>query len=274
MHKIVIYCKTFHRDLESVKRLSESIKKYNRDLIPFYISIPKEDEKLFKNNIDTNYVNIIFDEDIYDLSFLSDIEKINGGWYTQQIVKSSFWKLGLCENYVMIDSDSYFIKDFYLSDFMYDENTPYTVMHEQKDLFEFTSRYKDSIGHDPHIGFKETREPIMKSFQRKGRYYDFGPSPVIWSCRVWQLLEETQLKPQGITFFDLIRTNPSEFTWYGEFLLKTLPMVIIPIEPMFKVFHFPSQYSFYKQQGYTEEHFAENYLGLVVQSNFTQNSKY
>ncbi len=34
------------------------------------------------------------------------------GWESQQIVKSSFWKLNVCENYLMIDSDSYFIKDF------------------------------------------------------------------------------------------------------------------------------------------------------------------
>lgn len=274
MNKIVLYCKTFSGDLTRVKVLSESIKKYNKDSIPFYISIPKKDKKLFKNNIDTNYVNIVFDEDIYDLSFLPEFDKINGGWFIQQIIKSSFWKLGLCENYVMIDSDSYFIKDFYLSDFMYDDNTPYTVMHEQKELFEFSSKYKDSIGHDPKIGFEETRKPIMNSLQRKGRYFDFGPSPVIWNCKVWEVLEETQLKPQGLTFVDLIKSTPSEFTWYGEFLLKTRPIDIIPIEPMFKVFHFKSQYNFYKQLGYTEDNFAENYLGLVVQSNFTKDSKY
>jgi hypothetical protein len=268
MHKIVLYCKTYRKDLESVKTLTESIKKYNKDSIPFYISIPKEDETIFKDNIDTDYVNIVFDEDIYDLSFLADEDKQKGGWHIQQIIKSCFWKLRLCENYVMIDSDSYFIKDFYISDFMYDENTPYTVMHEQKDLFEFTSKFRYTLGYDPHIGFKETREPIMKAFQRKGRYFDFGPSPVIWSCRVWELFEETQLKPQGLTFFDLIVRTPSEFTWYGEFLLKTLPMVIIPIEPMFRVIHFQSQYDFYKKLGYTEENFAENYLGIVMQSNF------
>jgi hypothetical protein len=274
MHKIVLYCKTFSRDLDRVKVLSESIKKYNKDSIPFYVSIPKEDESLAKEKLDTDYINLVFDEDIYDLSFLTELDRINGGWFTQQIVKSSFWKLGVCENYVMIDSDSYFIKDFYVSDFMYDENTPYTVMHEQKDLFEFTSKYKNKIGHDPKIGFEETRAPIMKSLQRTGRYFDFGPSPVIWSCRVWKLLEETQLKPQGLTFFDLIKSNPSEFSWYGEFLLKTLPIVIIPIEPMFKVFHFKPQYDYYKQLGYTEEMFSENYLGLVIQSNFSLTKKY
>lgn len=266
MHKIVIYCKTYSGDLERVKSLIESVKKHNKDNIPFYISIPKKEETLFKNNVDTDYVNIVFDEDVFSM----DVQN----WYTQQIVKSSFWKLGLCENYVMIDSDSYFIKDFYVSDFMYNDNTPYTVMHEQKDLFVFSSNYEKFIGHDPKNGFNEEREKIMEMFQRKGRIYDFGPVPVIWNCSVWERLEKTQLKPQGMTFVDLIKIVPSEFTWYGEFLLKTLPMVIIPIEPIFKVFHFPSQYQLFKQMGYTEETLSKNYLGIVMQSNWNAPLKY
>ena len=111
-------------------------------------------------------------------------------------------------------------------------------------------------------------------FERSGRLYDFGPSPTIWSTHVWKMLEETQLKPQNITMLDLIATVPSEFTWYGEFLLKTLPIVIVPVQPLFKVFHFKSQYDFYKQQKYTEEMFAKNYLGIVIQSNFSLTSKY
>jgi hypothetical protein len=88
------------------------------------------------------------------------------------------------------------------------------------------------------------------------------------------MLEETQLKPQNITMLDLIGTVASEFTWYGEFLLKKRPIDIVPIEPLFKVFHYPSQYRFYKQQNYTEEMFAKNYLGIVIQSNFSPTSKY
>jgi hypothetical protein len=112
MNKIVLYTKPYNRDLERVKILIDSIKKHNRDNIPFYISFPKEDELLFKNNIDIDYVKLAFDEDIVDTSFQN--------WYSQQMVKSSFWRLNVCENYVMIDSDSYFIRDFYISDFILD----------------------------------------------------------------------------------------------------------------------------------------------------------
>jgi hypothetical protein len=265
MNKIVIYTKTYKGDLERVKVLIDSIKKYNKDGIPFYISIPKSDEFLFKTNIDVDYVKIVYDEDIVDIPAQN--------WYTQQIVKSSFWKLGLCENYVMIDSDSYFIKDFYISDFMYDDNTPYTVMHEQKDLFEWSSRYTQHIGHNPKNGFMEDRKKVMQVFNRKGRYFDFGPGPVIWSSKVWKGLE-TVLINNNKTFTDLIAHTPSEFSWYGEFLLKNRVIDIIPIEPVFKFFHFKPQYDFYKQMGYTEEILAENYMGIVMQSNWGSLLKY
>ena len=266
MDKIVLYTKTYSGDIERVKNLIESVKKYNKDNITHYISFPKNELPLFNKFIGTDYVKFIFDEDISDITLQN--------WYTQQIIKSSFWKLGVCENYVMIDSDSYFIKDFYISDFMYNENIPYTVIHEQKDLFTFSSNYEKSIGHDPQIAFIKERENIMRMFKREGRVYDFGPGPVIWNCNVWKTLDETQLKPQGLTFVDLINIVPSEFTWYGEFLLKTLPMIIIPIEPMFKFFHFQSQYEFYKKLEYTEETFSKNYLGLVMQSNWGAPLKY
>lgn len=275
MHKIVLYCKTYSRDLDRVKILIESIKKHNKDLIPFYISVPKVDLDLFKNNIDCDYVNLIVDNNIFDFdSILTQEQQIESGWFIQQVIKSCFWKLGICENYVCLDSDSYFIKDFHISDFMYDDKTPYTVMHEQKDLFVFTSRYYENIGWDPQISFTEDRKKIMKMFDRGGRVFDFGPSPVIWSSRVWKLFEETQLEPQGYTMMDVLKLVPSEFTWYGEFLLKSGVMRIIPIEPMFKVFHYGVQQQYFKQQNYTEEMFSKNYLGLIVQSNNILNLKY
>lgn len=266
MNKIVLYTKTFSRDIESVSRLIDSVKKHNKDNIPFYISVPKNEKSLFESKLDTKYIRLLNDEDIVPID--------EQNWFTQQIVKSSFWKTEVCENYVMIDSDSYFIRDFFVKDFMYDDLTPYTVMHEQKDLFEWTSRYKEYIGFDPKDGFSGDRKRIMEMFQREGRLYDFGPSPTIWSSRVWKDLEENQLKPQGITLFDLIGTVPSEFTWYGEYLLKTRPIDIVPVGPLFKVFHYPSQYQFYKESGYTEEMLSQNYMGIVLQSNFSRSSKY
>jgi hypothetical protein len=266
MHKIVLYTKSYSGDLERLKVSIDSIKAYNKDSIPYYISVPSNEINYFKNNIDCSYVNLISDDDIYHVT--------SQNWNTQQIVKSNFWKLGLCENYVMLDSDSYFIKDFYITDFMYDDNTPYTVMHEQKDLFEWTSKNYINLGFEPFSGFISQRKDVMEILGRKGRIYDFGPGPIIWSSKVWKSLEDNYLIPNNIKFEDLINSIPSEFSWYGEYLLVSKEINILPIEPMFKFFHFAQQYLDYKQQGYQEEHFKQNYIGIVMQSNWGAPLKY
>ena len=82
------------------------------------------------------------------------------------------------------------------------------------------------------------------------------------------------LKPNGLKFENLIESVASEFTWYGEYLLVSKEIPIFAIEPMFKFFHFGQQYLDFKHQGYTEDHFKQNYLGIVMQSNWGAPLKY
>ncbi len=266
MDTIVLYTKSYSRDLDRLKVSIESIKKHNKDNIPYYVSVPSKEIEFFKNNIDYSYVNLISDDDIYSV--------YTQNWNTQQIVKSNFWKLGVCSNYVMLDSDSYFIRDFYISDFMYNETTPYTVIHEQKDLFEWTAKNHTTLGFDPFTSFADQRKEIMNILGRTGKIYDFGPGPIIWSSKVWQSLEDNYLKPNNLTFENLIQSIPSEFTWYGEYLLVSKMIDIVPSEPLFKFFHFEQQYIDFKNQGYTELNFKQNYLGIVMQSNWNAPLKY
>lgn len=261
MNELILYCKSFSRDVHRARVLLDSVKSFNLDKIPFYISVPNEDISLFKNMLGTDGYTLITDEEVCG-------EKYAQSWVTQQTIKSSFWKLGLCHNYVMIDSDSYYIRNFYLKDFIYDEENhiPYTVMHEQKDLFSWTARNVDVLGFDPQKSFAECREPIQTLFERKGRLFDHGPGPIVWSLAVWKSLEEKYLQPNGIKFADLINSVASEFTWYGEWLLTDKTIPIIPVEPLFKFFHYMQQYQDFKDRGYTIDHWKKNYLGVVMQS--------
>lgn len=262
MEKVVLYCKSFRRDFDRVRVLLESIKKYNTDKIPFYISVPKNDYALFSQ---LEGASIVLDEDILSLS---------NNWVAQQIIKSNFWKLGVADNYVCLDSDSYFIRSFGIKDFMFDDNTPYTVMHEQKELFSWSVAKVKELGFDPKEGFTNDRQKVMNLFGRDSRLYDFGPSPIIWSSKVWRSLEEGYMLPNKLSFPDLIKYTPSEFSWYGEALLAFKAIDIYPVEPLFKVFHYPQQYMEYKQQNITEEMIAQNYMGIIMQSNFNGPIKY
>lgn len=268
MEKFSIYCKSYRGDLERVKILAESIEQYNIENIPFYISCPKSDYDLFRKSLSNN-INLIIDEDIVQKNY-------DENWKSQQIIKSQFWKYIKVKNYLCIDSDSYFIKPFYYNDFLVDEETPYTIMHQQKNLFQWTAKYSTELGFDPQTGFNDTREKIGKNiFGRTFKVnYDFGPSPVIWSSKVWECLEEQYMRPNDLSFKDLIEYEASEFTWYGECLLAFKPIEIYPLEPLFLVFHYRQQFEQMYNQGYTEKDIAKCYFGIIMTSNWGAPLKY
>ncbi len=259
MENLVLYCKSFSRDIDLVSRLVDSINKFNEDKITTYISVPKRDLDLFKS---LNLENIILIEDelVYEGNAL--------GWQQQQIVKSSFYKLSFAKNWVCLDSDAYFIKPFYINDFMYDEETPYTVMHEQKELFTWTAANSHKLGFNPKQSFTADRQKVMSVFGRSGKVYDFGPVPTIWSSKVWQDLESKYMIPNELTFSQLIDHCPSEFTWYGEALLYFNSIKIYPAEPIFKVFHYKQQLEEFQKMNLSVDTLSQNYLGIIIQSNF------
>jgi hypothetical protein len=252
---IVLYCKSYGPDVHRAKDLLESINKYNSDNIPFYISVPTADIDLFKRELGESNYTLLKDE---------DIDSSNEGWKGQQIVKSQFWKLGLCENYVCIDSDCIFIKDFKVSDFMFDNETPYTVCHEYKSFFEFMQKYP--LNFDPYESFAKERKQIMELFGRGGAIYDFGPGPTIWSAKVWKSLEDNYISTNNLKFSDLIEANGSEFTWYGEWLLHSQAIRLIPKGPLFKNYHYPHQFEYDKYTNYTTDKISKLYLGIGLQS--------
>jgi hypothetical protein len=158
---------------------------------------------------------------------------------------------------------------------MVDDETPYTVIHQQKNLFQWTARYSKELGFDPQDGFNKTRERIGEIFGRSFKVnYDFGPNTVIWSSKVWQCLEDNYIIPNNLTFEKLIQFESSEFTWYGECLLAFKPIEIYPIEPLFLVFHYPLQLNHFYEQGYTEADIAKCYFGVTMTSNWNAPFKY
>jgi hypothetical protein len=132
MNNFVIYCKSYHKDVYRAKDLLLSIHKYNSDNIPFYISVPKSDINLFESVLGTDDYVLLEDE---------EIDTTNQGWKGQQIVKSQFWKLGFCENYLCIDSDCFFIKNFSVKDFMFDEKMVNSVAVIKVVVDNFTGKY-------------------------------------------------------------------------------------------------------------------------------------
>ena len=114
MKDIVLYCKSYRKDFLRLKRLLSSIREFNFDGIPFYISTPVVDRDLLLQLVGDQGYEWVSDESIIKANERAplEIEKNKAGSLAQQVVKSEFWRLGLCETYVCLDSDCIFISRF------------------------------------------------------------------------------------------------------------------------------------------------------------------
>lgn len=133
-YNFAIFCKTYSGDFERFKNLINSFNRFNADNIPMYASVPESELKMFEKFKSDN-VKLISDE-CYSEKYTVK-EKINNfstGYINQEICKLCFFETGFADNYLCVDSDAEFIRNFYISDFMHDKNTPYTVLVMDKDL--------------------------------------------------------------------------------------------------------------------------------------------
>lgn len=265
MKDFVLYCKSYSRDFLRLKRLLNSIQQFNVDRIPFYISTPRADKNLLLDILGAEGYVWVADEDIVAANPKANIEKYRAmpGGLSQQIVKSEFWRLEYAENYLCLDSDSLFIRNFQKSDFLSVDGVPYTVLHQNKELFQIASnRGQDKVERE----LRAESERVKALFGRIGPNFYCAPAPFIWSAKVWRSLDTELLQPQGISLWDLITPEHPETLIYGEALLKYHAIPLIAIEPLFRIYHYDWQYFLMKRLGETEAKVAKHYLGIIYQS--------
>ena len=265
MKDIVLYCKSYRQDFLRLKRLLISIDQYNADQIPFYISTPKADRELLITAIGNEGYQWIADEEIVAANPKADFQKhlTMPGALSQQIIKSEFWRLKFSENYLCLDSDSIFIKDFVRSDFLTTEGFPYTVLHQNKEFFQMAT----NRGHlRVESQLRAEAERVQNLFSRVGPLFYCAPAPFIWSSKVWESLEREHLAPRNISIWEFIAPQYPETLIYGEALLKYRAIPLIAIEPLFRTYHYDWQYYLMRRLGETEQTLKQNYLGVIYQS--------
>jgi hypothetical protein len=267
MKALVLYCKSWRQDVLRARRLAQSVERFNREKLELHLSAPGADLPLFRRQLAGIPHVLHSDEDIVRRNPRLTLARVASmpGYRSQQVVKSEFWRLGLCENYVCLDSDSYFIRDFGTADFLTPDGTPYTVMHEGKDFLQ----YLVNIGKQKYVDHAsdETRR-FAEEFPGVESRYRFGPTPVIWSRRVWAALDEQILQPRGLSFADAIVRFPSELHWYGGALLTCHPFAIVPREPLFRLYGYIEEYWRARRLGETDATLRGNFLGVTRQSSW------
>ena len=268
IHNFVLFCKTYSGDLDRFKILKSSVDKFNVEKVPFFISCPRADRDLFlslKDNSEKYEYTVLTDEEILAVG---GQEKFECDYVTQQLVKLSFYKMHLCNNYLVVDSDSYFIRNFYEKEFMFDEQTPYFFVHEQnnrKVLYDFLDEKCIDWG----------RKIIKEFFGREGKNY-FMPlcGNLLLSVKALQEFEHVAREQWDKTFADLLNISPFEFIWYSEFVFNYKPHSIIPYEPLFLDFDYQIEYDIFRNLGITEDDIAKKYAGIVMQNGWVGDKRY
>jgi hypothetical protein len=87
-------------------------------------------------------------------------------------------------------------------------------------------------------------------------------------------MREHYLEPNELSYEQLLQVIPGELIWYGEYVLASEAIRLVPCESWFKPFHYLEQMTDFKQQGNTEETIAKNFLGIVMPSKETSQLRF
>lgn len=265
MNKIAILVKTYLGDIKYVERLIRSYNKYNKDNISLYIIAPKSDLEIFKK-FECKNIKLLSDQLITKHLVTDDsVRGIRPGYINQEIIKLAFWETKLCENYFCMDSDGVFIRDFFIGDFMYDNETPYTILVEDNELKVDPEYYKANWA---------GREKLIRLIQKEIGLIDRRMltchSFAIFSCKVLKSFYHNYLIPKNKTYIDLMKIAPYEFSWYNMWLQKDKTIKIEFREPLIKMFHQKSHHLDYLNRGVELKDIARGYIGYSINSNYSR----
>jgi hypothetical protein len=274
-NRLFLVIKSYTGDIRRVELLLRSMESHNLEKMPIFLFVPKSDLKQFTYLINQSGqdINVINDEAAIELNksiLIEELKRLPGS-IAQQIVKSEAWRFITKSyrkesiDYLCLDSESIFINDFQEQDFYSEGGDLYTVMHGNEALLHLAREKKIfKVERD----FVRSCEEMKSVFGRAGANYAFSPTPVLWSSKVWQDLEEYYLKPKKKNILNAIVQRPNELHWYGEALLKYVSIPIQPINPIFRVYHYDWEFFEATKRGETLETLRSQYLGILKQSNW------
>lgn len=235
-YDLAVMNKSFKRDLERSVILYKSFEKYflGAEKIPFVMVIPVIDWDLFINRFQDlkeheeirGVPQFITEEEVFERCNEPGLSM--EGWLSQQVVKLCFGSTRIAKNYIMIDSDNYFVKEFDPK-VLFKNGVLKTIAWKLPNsriegdktsmLNGFISPILRNNGHqitthDMHI--------FIKDFfgNKKQDFYAFVLSPFLFNSDALARMKKFIDKKGGYKISTLIRLMPYEMQWYGEYVLQ------------------------------------------------------
>lgn len=264
MEDFAFLLKTHIEDLEYANRLLKSIMKFNVDKITVYII----SEKNLENKLIINESFVFIDENKFN-DFLipsqNDSNSYKGfkiGYLNQQIIKLAFWELGLCNNYMCIDSDILFTREFFKTEFVQNKK-PFTFYSEEKNLI------TDEKYYSFYFNGLEKYRLIIKEYlgiidEELKNCHGMG----IICSETMRKFKINFLKENSLTYSEIIIKAPIEFTWYTYWCQKIHTDLNLKEIPL-KVYHTYYQYS-YDLIFSSINGINKLYLGYIMNSNWSK----
>ena len=264
MHNLALLLKSYREDLAYAERLFESFSFHNPTLLHMYVMVPDQDVILF-SHLNSPCSTVLAESELSHQLVSEGLAGLTAGYINQQIVKLSFWELGLASNYFCIDSDAIIIRDITVDDFLAPDGFPYTVMVEDREL-KVEPRYYQQ--------YWKSRETALQRINSEIGLAD----PVIRTCHGHQIFSSDVLRSfkhdfldnRKWSYADALEVAPYEFSWYTLWLQASREIPVHSIEPLVKVFHHEEQHFEYAIRRVTEEDMARGYLAVVLNSNFSR----
>jgi glycosyltransferase involved in cell wall biosynthesis len=286
----VLMCKTFAADLPRFEILVRSIARYNQSSLPFVVCAPHADLPAFRRILPADAILVAEEEFVEPRCF----EWLDG-WRQQQVAKLSFYRLGISDRYLAIDSDCYFIRPF-------DETDLFGMPAEMRVVAQtsepeprygaFSANYDLELGVAPRTTYSHANvefwpDPlrIPECFLRDRNYKNSPPElarslipfafsaiyhgyrliclppPMLFSAEILAAFEK-MIIARDLSFVDLIHMSPWEAEWYGHFAMKYFGDRVRTVTPIFKHYTTDAQLAAARCAGVSDETLARNFLGV------------
>lgn len=264
MTSFAVLVKSHAPDLPYCERLLASYARHNVHDLPLFLVVPDADAARFAH-LGAGQVHVLPESTFGGHLTSTDIAGFSAGYINQEVIKLCFWEAGLADNYLCLDSDAEFIRDFGPDDFMADSRTPYTFLSEDAALRAEPEYYRDHWTH---------REPRLRAIQNEIGIVDTRILTVhgqaVFSAVVLASFRDDFLAARSWDYLDALAIAPYEPTWYCMWLQHSRTIDVVMREPVFKTFHNAAQHIDYLLQGITAHDAARGYVGVIVNSNYSR----
>lgn len=241
----------------------KSFKQFNKESIQLFISVPASEEMKFRSFTRYRNVTLLTDESYAKDSLVAQgYWGLSMGYINQEICKLSFWTTGLCSNYLCVDSDTIFVRDFFIYDFMYDDSTPYSVLFSDKDLY--TEKHYREFG----VWRKSQIAKIFSAVENADPRQLTCHGLTVLNSAVLRDFKLKYMEKNNMSYGDLLEISPYEFSWYNAWLQKSNVIPVVGVEPFFKTFHMRIDYIASRFKLIRVEDIATQYVGIVLNSNW------